>query len=60
MLVGGFVRAHIEAMDEGALEDLERFLWIPDPVLQEALLAGRAAAPWAEDEMLARWLLWVR
>ena len=44
LMIGRFAAARLNAMDEAALSEFERFLAVAEPVLQNWLLSPRAPA----------------
>jgi len=49
LMLGGFIRAHLEAMDDADLTALEALLDLPDPDLAD-WLTGRQPIPSEQDE----------
>ncbi len=45
MILGGFADAHIAALSESEVADLERLIELPDPDLYAALSGGTPLAP---------------
>jgi antitoxin CptB len=53
LLLGGFLRAHMGALDEAELTALEALLELPDPDLAD-WLTGRAPIPPEQDTPMLR------
>jgi antitoxin CptB len=54
LLIGSFVRAHVDVLSEGELDALEQVMEIPDPVLADWLTGREAIPPDQETPMLLR------
>jgi antitoxin CptB len=52
LLIGGYVRRHIAAMDEAALDALEAVMALPDPDLADWLSGRRPIPPEHDGAML--------
>ncbi len=57
VLVGGYVSARIDALDEAALEQLERIMDLPDPELAD-WLTGRLPIPGAHPQVAMLHDMW--
>jgi antitoxin CptB len=53
LMLGGFLRAHMDALDDADLTALEALLELPDPDLAD-WLTGRAAIPPEQDTPMLR------
>jgi antitoxin CptB len=54
LMIGGFVRAHLDSLSEADLEALEAVMQMPDTDLADWLTGREAIPPDAETPMLRR------
>jgi antitoxin CptB len=54
LMIGGFVRAHLDSLSEADLDALEAVMQMPDPELADWLTGREAIPPDAETPMLRR------
>lgn len=45
LVIGRYAESRVDAMDDGGLEQFERFLALPDPMLQGWVLNGDGGEP---------------